>query len=431
MATNAHPPAGGIQEGFRSVSANFAGTVGDPTPIYREKRRTDPVMKGDILEEFGVPPIFGNPRGRQVYTLFRHAHISAVLRDNQTYLSRLIGEGLGSFVGNFMLTAMDGDYHRKMRGLLQPSFMPNVLKAWRTDLIDPVIRGEYVAPLVPRGRADLIADMGLGFPVRVIYAILGFPADDLAGQELFAGMALKILAGPKRDPEEAVRARKEALEVSQALYDYVLPIVRARRASGAEDNSLMSRLIRSEFEGERLTDEQVTDFTRMLLPAAAETTTRTFGSLMVLLLERPELFERIRADRSLIGKAIDESMRFEPVATFKAREANRDVEIGGVQIPAGSILSMVVHSANRDEEVFENPDMFDIDRKPKPSFGFGYGVHMCIGMFVAKAEVESAVNAIFDMMPGVRFDPGRPPPEIKGVGLRGPEAVHVVWDVPA
>jgi cytochrome P450 len=169
----------------------------------------------------------------------------------------------------------------------------------------------------------------------------------------------------------------------------------------------------------------------MLLPAAAETTTRTFGSLMVLLLERPELLERIRADRALIGKAIDESMRFEPVATFKAREANRDVEIGGVQIPAGSILSMVVHSANRDEEVFENPDTFDIDRRPKPAFGFGYGVHMCIGMFVAKAEVESAVNAIFDMMPNVRFDPDLPQAKIKGVGLRGPEAVHVVWDRPA
>ncbi|MFN3725928.1 MAG: cytochrome P450 [Allosphingosinicella sp.] len=427
----AQPATGGIQQGFRSVTANFAGNVADPTPIYREKRRTDPVMEGDILAELGVPPIFGNPRQRPVYTLFRHADIGAVLRDNETYISRLIGEGLGSFVGNFMLTAMDGDYHRRMRGLLQPSFMPNVLKAWRTELIDPVIRGEYVAPLVPRGRADLIADMGLGFPVRVIYAILGFPADDLKGQELFAGMALKILAGPKRDPEAAAQARKEALEVSQALYDYVLPVVRARRASGAVDNSLMSRLIRSEFEGERLTDEQVTDFTRMLLPAAAETTTRTFGTLMVLLLERPELLERIKADRSLISKAIDESVRYEPVATFKARECVRDVEIGGVKIPAGSILSMVVHSANRDEEVFENPDTFDIDRKQKPSFGFGYGVHMCIGMFVAKAEVESAVNAILDMMPNVRFDPDLPKAEISGVGLRGPAAVNVVWDVPA
>src|SRR5690606_33172098 len=134
----------------------------------------------------------------------------------------------------------------------------------------------------PRGRADLIADMGLGFPVRVIYAILGFP-EDSRGMEIFATMALKILAGPKRDPEEAAKARMEALQASQALHDHVLPIVAQRRAEGSQGNDLIGRLLRTEHEGEKLSDEQVTDFARMLLPAAAETTTRTFGSLMVLL----------------------------------------------------------------------------------------------------------------------------------------------------
>ena len=144
----------------------------------RQKMAEGPVMKGDILEELGVPPIFGNARGRPVYTLFRHADIGAVLRDQDTYTSSLIGEGLGSFMGTFMLTAMDGTYHRRMRSLLQPCFMPSVLKEWRESLIDPVVRNEYVGPLVPRGKADLIGDIGLGFPVRVIYAILGFPDDD-------------------------------------------------------------------------------------------------------------------------------------------------------------------------------------------------------------------------------------------------------------
>lgn len=427
-ATRAAPAdAGGMGDSFKSVSANFGGTLDDPMPLYREKMRTTPVMEGDILKELGVPPIFGNAKDRPVYTLFRHADIGAVLRDQDTYTSGLIGEGLGSFMGTFMLTAMDGDYHRRMRSLLQPCFMPAVLKEWRTTLIDPVIRDQYVAPLVSRGRADLIADMGLGFPVRVIYAVLGFP-DDPKGLEIFATMALKILAGPKRDPEEAIRARKEALESAQALYEHVKPLVAQRRAEGSLGNDLIGRLLRTEYQGEMLTDEQVTDFVRMLLPAAAETTTRTFGSLMVLLLERPALLAQVRDDRSLIGKAIDEAVRLEPVATFKAREASRDVEIGGVAIPAGSIVSMVVHAANRDAEVFDNPDAFDIFRRQKPSFGFGYGVHMCIGLFVAKAEIESAVNAIFDMMPNIRFDPDKPKARIKGVGLRGPGEVHVVWD---
>ena len=417
-----------MQKSFQSVSDNFGGSLEDPLPFYRQKMADGPVMKGDILEELGVPPIFGNARGRPVYTLFRHADIGAVLRDQDTYTSSLIGEGLGSFMGTFMLTAMDGTYHRRMRSLLQPCFMPSVLKEWRESLIDPVVRNEYVGPLVPRGKADLIGDIGLGFPVRVIYAILGFPDDDPKGMEVFATMALKILSGPKRDPEAAKQARIEALEASQALHDHVLPLVQNRRAEGSLGNDLIARLLRTEHEGEKLTDEQVTDFVRMLLPAAAETTTRTFGSLMLLLLERPELLERVRNDRKLIGKAIDEAVRYEPVATFKARETARDVEIAGTAIPQGSIVSMVIQTANRDPDVFENPDVFDIDRPNKPHFGFGYGVHMCIGLFVAKAEIEAAVNAIFDMMPNIRLDPDRPSPRIKGVGLRGPDAIHVVWN---
>jgi cytochrome P450 len=419
-----------MDQSFKSVSANFGGTMDDPLPLYRERMRVEPVMKGNILEELGVPSMFGQAKGKPVYTLFRHADLLQVLKDQDTFTSSLIGEGLGSFMGTFMLTAMDGDYHRRMRALLQPCFTPVALKEWRSNLIDPVIRDQYVAPLVPRGSADLIADMGLGFPVRVIYSILGFSQEDTKGVEIFAAMALKILAGPKRDPEAAAIARKEALEAAQALYNFVKPVVMKRRAEGAEGNDLIGRLLRLEYEGEKLSDEQVTDFVRMLLPAAAETTTRSFGSLMVLLLERPELLEKIRADRSLINKAIDEAIRLEPVATTKVREVARDVEIGGVQIEKGSILTLIVHAANHDEAVFENPDEFNIFRTQKVSFGFGFGPHMCVGLFIAKAEIESAVNAILDLMPNIRFDPDKPKAKIKGVGLRGPESIYVKWDQP-
>lgn len=422
------PDIEGMQKAFQSVSDNFGGVLEDPLPYYREQMRQGPVMKGDVLEVLGVPPIFGAARGRPVFTLFRHEHVGAVLRDQDTFTSGLIGEGMGSFMGAFMLTAMDGEFHRRMRLLLQPCFMPSVLKEWRATLIDPVIRDEFIAPLAPKGKADLIAEAGLGFPVRVIYSILGFP-DDPKGMEIFATMALKILSGPKRDPEAARQAKLESLAASQALYDHVLPLVAQRRGEGAQGNDLIGRLLRTEHQGEALTDEQVTDFVRMLLPAAAETTTRTFGSLMLLLLERPQLLDRIRSDRSLIGKAIDEAVRYEPVATFKAREAARDTEIAGVKIPKGSIISMVIQTANRDPDIFDDPDTFDIDRPSRPNFGFGYGVHMCIGLHVAKAEIASALNAIFDMLPNIRLDPNRPPPRIKGAGLRGPGAVNVVWDV--
>ena len=160
---------------------------------------------------------------------------------------------------------------------------------------------------------------------------------------------------------------------------------------------------------------------RSLLPAAGETTTRTFGSVLLLLLER------VRQNRSLVGKAIDEAVRLEPVATFKVRQAAEDLELGGLQVPKGAMVQAIVMSAHRDEEVFEHPDTFDLDRKAKPTFGFGFGPHMCIGQYIAKTELTVAVNAVLDLLPNLRLDPDAPAPKITGAQLRGPHTLQVVW----
>jgi len=205
-------------------------------------------------------------------------------------------------------------------------------------------------------------------------------------------------------------------------------VVSERRAEGASGDDLISRLINAEYQGRSLDDNEIATFVRTLLPAASETTTRTFGTLMSLLLQNPEVLERVRNDRSLVNKAIDEAVRFEPVATFKVRQAAKDLEIRGVAIPKGAMVQCIVTSANRDEDAFENADKFDIDRKPKPSFGFGFGPHMCIGQFVAKTEINCALNAILDLMPNIRLDPDKPGPQIVGAQLRGPHYLHVLWD---
>lgn len=101
---------------------------------------------------------------------------------------------------------------------------------------------------------------------------------------------------------------------------------------------------------------------------------------------------------------------------------------GGFRIPKGAMVQCIVSSANRDEEVFENSESFDIDRKLKPSFGFGFGPHMCIGQFIAKVELAVAVNTILDLLPNLRLDPEMPRPRIVGAQLRGPHALHVIWD---
>jgi len=414
-----------LEGAFAGVADNYRGADVDLNAIYREMRRNSPVIAENFMAKLGVPNIAGLDPNRPTYTVFKYRETMAVLRDAANFTSGFIAEGLGAFFDGLILTGMDGEAHRRARALLQPIFMPDVVNRWKPKM-DEIVRHEYLGPMLPAGRGDLM-DFGLHFPIRLIYSLIGFPDNEPERVKQYAAWALAILAGPQVDAERAAKARVAAMEAAKALYDAVKEAVVAVRAAGGEGEDLISRLIRAEYEGRRLDDHEITTFIRSLLPAAGETTTRTFGSLMVLLLERPDLLERVRQDRSLVGRAIDEAVRLEPVATFKVRQAARDLELGGMQIPKGAMVQCIVASANRDEEAFERSEDYDIDRKPKPSFGFGFGPHMCIGQFIAKTELTVAVNAILDMLPNLRLDPDRPHPQITGAQLRGPHTVPVVW----
>ncbi|AJG12764.1 cytochrome P450 [Pseudomonas plecoglossicida] len=425
MSTSEHNE---LTKAFNDVASNYRGTSDiDLHATYREMRANSPVLRDNFMARLGVPSIAGLDATRPTFTLFKYDDVMAVMRDAGNFTSGFIAEGLGAFFDGLILTAMDGEAHKSIRSLLQPVFMPDTVNRWKETRIDRVIRDEYLKPMVPARSADLM-DFALYFPIRVIYSLIGFPEDRPEQIEQYAAWALAILAGPQVDPEKAAAARGAAMEAAQALYDVVKEVVAERRAQGGTGDDLISRLIQAEYQGRSLDDHEIATFVRSLLPAASETTTRTFGTLMSLLLQHPGVLERVRNDRSLVNKAIDEAVRFEPVATFKVRQAAKDLQIRDVPIPQGAMVQCIVTSANRDEDAFENPDVFDIDRKPKPSFGFGFGPHMCIGQFVAKTEINCALNAILDLMPNIRLDPNKPAPEIVGAQLRGPHYLHVLWD---
>lgn len=416
-----------LESAYSGVADNYRGEDVDLHAIYRDMRRNSPIIAENFMGRLGVPNIAGLDANRPTFTVFKYKEVMAVLRDAASYTSGFIAEGLGSFFDGLILTGMDGEAHKKARALLQPIFMPEVVNTWRDTKMAPIVRDEFLRPLVAQKKADLM-DFGLLFPIRVIYALIGFPDNDPGKVRQYAAWALAILAGPQVDAEKAAQARQAAMEAAKALYDATHEAVIEVRRNGAGGDDLISRLIRAESDGRRFDDHEVTTFVRSLLPAAAETTTRTFGTTMTLLLERPELLARVRADRSLVPKAIDEAIRLEPVATFKVRQAAQDLELAGMAIPKGAMVQCIVSSANRDEETFERSEEFDIDRKPKPSFGFGFGPHMCIGQFIAKTELQVAINGVLDLMPNVRLDPEQAPPRITGAQLRGPKHVHVIWD---
>lgn len=414
-----------IHEDFSAVSDMFGADIEDPHALYREYRKSQPVMQGDMLAKFNVPSQADYSNlGRPVVTLFRYKDVLAVLRDPKTFTSGLLNEGLGQFLGGFLLTGMEDEKHAGIRNLLAPAFSPRAILGWK-KLLDPVAR-EAIAKIAERGKGDLVADLLLPLPVRMIYEIMGYPRDEQMMND-FAAKAMKILVGPQRDPEKARLSIEAAFQAARDLYDDTLAIVQLRRAEGSVGDDLIGFLLRANDNGQTLDDAKITELIRQLLPAAAETTTRSFGSMLVALLERPALLERVRADRKLVPKVVNEGMRWETASQYLARLCEVDVEFGGVKIPAGTALSLCSGSANRDEEIFDNPDEFDIDRPMRVNMGFGAGPHMCLGMQVAKTEMEAMLNGLLDYMPNLRLDPDAPPARIVGAQLRGPRAIHVLW----
>ncbi len=188
----------------------------------------------------------------------------------------------------------------------------------------------------------------------------------------------------------------------------------------------------AELDGEQLDDEEIYSFLRMLLPAGIETTYRSSGNLLSLLLTHPEQLDAVRADRTLLPQAIEEALRFESPVMITPRVATNATNLGGVDIPAGAGVTAVLASANRDPAAYDDPETFDIFRDPKQHVSFGVGAHLCLGMHLARMETRVALNALFDRLPNLRLDQTearRVDAHIHGDSLfRSPTALPVIWD---
>ena len=210
------------------------------------------------------------------------------------------------------------------------------------------------------------------------------------------------------------------------LREYFLGFITERREHPADD--LISDLAVAELDGHRLTDEEIVSYLRLLLSAGVETTSRFSANLLWALLSHRDQWDAVLADRSLLDQAIEECLRWEPPIVAIPRRATRDVELGGVTIPAGATVFPCLASANRDEERYTDADRFDIFREPRQFMSFGWGPHMCLGMHLARLETKVAVNRVLDRLPNIRKDPDMPDEGITGIAFRSPRTLHVVFD---
>ena len=199
-----------------------------------------------------------------------------------------------------------------------------------------------------------------------------------------------------------------------------------RRAKPGDD--LISDLVRAEVDGEHLSDEDIYSFLRLLLPAGVETTYRASGSLLFALLNDRSQFDALYADRSLFQQAFEEVVRWEPPVTVILRRATRNTVLAGVAIHKGADVALMIGAANRDERKYAEPDRYDMFRSQRQHVGFGFGVHVCLGMHLARMESRIAINTLFDRLGPFTLDTEAEAPWIEGMAFRSPLSLPVVFD---
>jgi cytochrome P450 len=356
----------------------------DPYPTYQRLR--------------DEAPIYYNER-YDVWALSRHADVEAGLKNWQTFSSarsdilEILQSGMELPPGVVLFE--DPPVHTMHRGLMSRVFTPRRMAALEDQVRDFCAR--CLDPLVGTDRFDVVAELGVVMPMRVIGMLLGIPEDAQTAVRDNSDAILRTEAG------KPMEVQQDAIANGAMFEDYI-----EWRASHPSDD-LMTALLNAEFEDETgatrtLTRPEVLTYTQVLAGAGNETTGRLIGWLAKVLAEHPDQRRQIVEDRSLIPKAVDETLRFEPTGPHVARYVARDVEYHGTTVPEGSAMLLLVGSANRDERRHTDPDVFDIHREDGQHLTFGYGLHYCLGANLARLEGRVALDELLNRFPQWEVD---------------------------
>ncbi len=369
--------------------------------------------------------------GMQVWILTRHNDVRHVLKDTQTFAP--LTEGPGSPIFGRTILQMSGREHSRKtaivaRRMRNPHLLEGELRANVAEI------AEALLDRLPGTGCTKIVDLKQAFtsplPLKVITDLLDVP-EGVHWVNWYDAMA----AGGVGSITGDVALRDNALVARNELFAYIGPLIETRRSKPGSD--LLSDVASIEYEGARLTQEEAQAFVAFLLTAGVETTDRVLSSLVNFLAARPELWERLRDDQSLILAACAEALRMFPPVQALTRRVTCDIEIAGRTIPTNDKVLAVLASANRDSTMFDDPDEFSLERfsdAPEREFtgassllSFGAGEHHCTGAQLARVEMEVALAA---MLRRFKFlSPDGPPPKPRGFILRSPDSIPVRLEV--
>ena len=393
-------------------SPDFAA---DPYPLYRRMRDEYPLY-------FHAPT--------RAWILSRYEDVRMALT-HPAFTTRSYAAQTEPLLGKTIIQ-LDGREHSLQRGLLGPSFRDGWIHERFGDLIGEAV-DDLISAVAARGAADLIGDLVVHLPVRVMAGMLSLPARDRDQFRTWYTALIRGALNLTADPDVA----GAAIAARDELDGYLRPLVATRRERPGAD--LISTLATTTVEGERLTDEQIIRFAMLMVFAGGETTEKGLATALRNLLAHPDALTAVRQDRSLVPRAIAESFRFTAPTHMVPRQTSEEVQVSGGLLPAGAEVMCFLASANRDERRFADSDRFDLNRPeadPKRAFtgaadhlAFGGGRHFCLGAALSRFEIETALNRVLDALPDLRLAGDTPPPDV-GLFLRGPATLEVLFQAP-
>ncbi len=338
--------------------------------------------------------------GPGFWAITKYSDVVNISKDPGTFSSYRGGTNIPDYppdsldVIRMLMVNMDPPQHTKFRRLTSTGFTPRMI-ARMEDSIRRATR-QIIDEVITLGRCDFVTKIAAELPLQVIADIMGVPQEDRHRVFDWSNRLIGF------DDPEFQTSLDDAKEAAAEIWGYANELAEGRK--GQEGKDLVTVLINAEVDGEQLTEMEFDGFFLLLAVAGNETTRNLISGGMLALIENPDARARLRADPTLLPSAVEEMLRWvTPVIHFR-RTATRDVEIRGQQVKEGDKVVLYYTSANRDEEVFANANVFDVGRTPNEHLAFGIGQHSCLGLNLARLEIRVIFEEILARMPDLELD---------------------------
>jgi cytochrome P450 len=393
----------------------------DPFPAYEELRRDEPVMYDERIGYWVVTRWADVRAVFDDWETFSSENAQAPVRERGAEASRVMKEG--GFTAYSGLSARVPPDHTRIRAIAQRAFTPRRYKA-----LEPAIRDNVRAALTgmlenPDHSGDFVRDIANDIPTITILTLLGADPTTVPTYKRWSDSRSAMTWGDLSDEQQVPHAYN-LVEYWQEMQRLVAD------AHEKQPDSLIGDLVAAQGAGAEITDHEIASLCYSLLFAGHETTTTLISNTLRVLLGHREQWELLVEDPSRIPAAIDEVLRYSGSIVAWRRKALRDAEIGGVAIPEGANILLVMGSANRDEETFANPGTFDIGRDDaRQHLSFGYGIHYCLGNMLAKLQGRIVLEETIAAVPSIRLAPEADIEFRENISFRVPISVPVIWEV--